>query len=117
MLGIKLKDRIENEVIRHQTKIQDIITTIDKLKWQWAGHVMRIKDQRWTKLTTEWIPRDGRRGVGRPLMRWSDELRAFHPLWWRFAHNRAAWNKMAKIFIAQNRCKMINHPDKPGQLG
>ncbi|KAG7311380.1 hypothetical protein JYU34_002422 [Plutella xylostella] len=117
MLGIKLKDRIENEVIRHQTKIQDIITTIDKLKWQWAGHVMRIKDQRWTKLTTEWIPRDGRRGVGRPLMRWSDELRAFHPLWWRFAHNRAAWNKMAKIFIAQNRCKMINHPDKPGQPG
>ena len=26
-------------------------------KWKWAGHLMRVDDNRWTKKTTEWRPR------------------------------------------------------------
>ncbi|PZC82734.1 hypothetical protein B5X24_HaOG209832 [Helicoverpa armigera] len=36
MLGVSLRDRIRNEVIRQRTKVIDIAYRISKLKWQWA---------------------------------------------------------------------------------
>lgn len=102
MLNVRKSDRLRNEEVRKRTRVTDVITTIRKLKWQWAGHIMRTNDNRWTRLTTEWTPRDGQRKVGRPLMRWTDELRKFNSLWWRLAPNRNLWNWMSKDFIAQN---------------
>ncbi|KAG7311162.1 hypothetical protein JYU34_002159 [Plutella xylostella] len=108
MLGIKRADRITNEKIRKTTKIDDIITTTRLMKWQWAGHIMRCEDNRWTRLTTEWIPRDGKRSVGRPRIRWSDELKAFHPVWWREASNRNVWRKMGSEFATQQTVEREN---------
>ena len=42
----------------------DIIETIMKSKWRWAGHVMRRTDGRWTKRITDWYPRLGSRKRG-----------------------------------------------------
>ena len=36
---------------------------------------MRRNDTRWTTLLQEWIPRNEKRPVGRPPMRWADSLR------------------------------------------
>ncbi|KAI8440552.1 hypothetical protein MSG28_001794 [Choristoneura fumiferana] len=47
MLGVSLKDRIRNEVIRQRTKVIDIAHRISTLKWQWAGHITRRTDNRW----------------------------------------------------------------------
>ena len=44
--------------IREQTKLQDIVETIETLKWNWAGRIMRTNDSRWTKRLTEWTPYD-----------------------------------------------------------
>ncbi|KAI8437751.1 hypothetical protein MSG28_011985 [Choristoneura fumiferana] len=44
---------------------------ISKLKWQWVGHFSRRTDKR----VLVWRPRIGKRGVGRPQTRWSDDLR------------------------------------------
>ena len=42
--------------------------------WRWAGHIARMKDNRWTKRCTEWQPRRGKRSRGRPSRRWQDDI-------------------------------------------
>ena len=52
MLDLKLKDKIPCSEIRKRTKIIDIIEYTLKQKWKWAGHIARLKDNRWTKRCT-----------------------------------------------------------------
>ena len=41
------------EWVRKCTKVKDIITTVKEMKWRWAGHVNKMKDNRWkSKITT-----------------------------------------------------------------
>ena len=54
MLDLKLKDKIPCSEIRKRTSIIDIIEYTLKQKWKWAGHIARLKDNRWTKRCTEW---------------------------------------------------------------
>ena len=53
-IGIKLIDYIPNLDIREKTKVNDILEEMTKLKWKGAGHVARIKDNRWTIRCTDW---------------------------------------------------------------
>jgi hypothetical protein len=75
MLGVSLRDRIRNQMIRQRTKVSDIAHRISILKWQWGGHISRKTDNRWGKRVLEWRPRLGKRRVGRTQARWSDDLR------------------------------------------
>jgi hypothetical protein len=75
MLEVSLWDRIRNQVIQQRTKVTDIAHRISMLKWQWAGYISRRTDNRWDKRVLEWRPRLGKRSVGRPQARWSDDLR------------------------------------------
>ena len=43
-------------------------------KWSWAGHVSRIRDNRWTPRVTTWKPYERKRPGGRPAIRWRDVL-------------------------------------------
>ena len=52
MLDQKLQDKIPCSEIRKRTKIIDIIEYTLKQKWKWAGHIARMKDNRWTKCCT-----------------------------------------------------------------
>ena len=74
VLGLKLQDRIPRSEIRKRTKIIDIVEYTPKEKWRWAVHIARMKDNRWTKLCTEWQPRRGKRSRGRPRRRWQDDI-------------------------------------------
>ncbi|CAH2208686.1 jg25891 [Pararge aegeria aegeria] len=47
MLGVSLRDQIRNEEIRRRSKVTDITQRVVKLKWQWAGHIVRRTDGRW----------------------------------------------------------------------
>ncbi|KAE9421868.1 hypothetical protein Angca_005573, partial [Angiostrongylus cantonensis] len=40
-------------------------------KHRWAGHIMRRTNDRRTKRTVEWTPRECRRPLGRPPTRWA----------------------------------------------
>ena len=54
MLGISKRDRKRNTIIRAQTKVSDIIVRVKKLNWDWAGHIARRQDGRWTKEILNW---------------------------------------------------------------
>jgi hypothetical protein len=73
MLGVFLCVRIRNDEIRKRTKVTDIARRIADLKW--AGHIGRRTDGRWGGKVLEWRPRTGRRSVGRPPTRWTDDRR------------------------------------------
>ncbi|XP_046976516.1 uncharacterized protein LOC124542632 [Vanessa cardui] len=102
MLGVSLRDRIRNEAIRQRTKVIDIAHRISKLKWQWAGHICRRTDNRWGKRVLEWRPRLGKRSVGRPGARWSDDLRkTAGRSWMRVAQERSQWRAIGEAYVQQ----------------
>ncbi|CAH0403962.1 unnamed protein product [Chilo suppressalis] len=90
--GVSLKDRIRNDVIRQRIRVTDIAHRISKLKWQWAGHISRRTDGRWSRKVLEWRPRLGKRSVGRPETRWDDDIRRLAGVgWMRVAENGEQW--------------------------
>ncbi|KAI8431975.1 hypothetical protein MSG28_004504 [Choristoneura fumiferana] len=75
---------------------------IAKLKWQWAGHIARRTDGRWGQKVLEWRPRTGRRAVGRPPTRWSDDLvKIAGSRWMRKAQDRSEWRALGEAYVQQ----------------
>lgn len=65
-----------------------------------ASGVRVRKDWRWTTLTTEWSPTDGRRIKGRHRRRRTDGLGAFAgPTWLRLAQERDAEGHNGEAFV------------------
>jgi hypothetical protein len=99
---MEVGDRIRNEVIRQKTKVTGIVHRICTLKWQWASHISRRTDNHWGKRVLEWRPRLGKRCVGRPQARWSDDLRkTAGRSWIRIAEDRAKWREVGEACVQQ----------------
>ena len=102
MLGVSLRDKIPDTVIKQRTRITDAIYLLKKLKWNWAGHIARRTDDRWTKLILEWRPRqDALRNRGRPPTRWSDDLKRFRGNWIQVAQDREEWKDLREAYVQQ----------------
>jgi Reverse transcriptase (RNA-dependent DNA polymerase) len=102
MIGVTKRDHRTNEWVRQQTGVQDIIVRIKQLKWQWAGHVARTIDNRWTRAVTEWLPLDQKRKKARPKVRWEDDIKKYIGVtWMRVGRNRKAWKHHEEAFIQQ----------------
>ncbi|CAH2267363.1 jg27546 [Pararge aegeria aegeria] len=100
MLGVSLRDKIRNVEIRRRTRVTDIAQRVAKLKWQWAGHIVRRRDGRAKVL--EWQPRTGKRSVGRPPTRWTDYIRRVAgSRWIQAPQNRGMWNSLQKTYVQQ----------------
>jgi hypothetical protein len=81
---------------------RSIAERVKKLKWQWAGHIPRRMDGRWTREILEWYPRGCERKQGRPSKRWADELRRMCEVnWMQIAQDRQEWKSMGEGFIQQ----------------
>ena len=48
MLNITDRDRKTNIWAREKTKVKDVIEEVRRRMWTRAGHVSRIRDNRWT---------------------------------------------------------------------
>jgi hypothetical protein len=71
------------------------------LKWQWAGHSRRT-DNRWGKRVLGWRPRLGKRSIGRPQVRWSEDLRRVAGRsWMRVAEDRIRWGEIGEARVQQ----------------
>ncbi|KAG7296310.1 hypothetical protein JYU34_021440 [Plutella xylostella] len=82
--------------------LADIAVKICKLKWQWAGHICRRTDNRWGRRVLEWRPRTGKRSVGRPPARWTDDLRRVAGRgWMRKAEDRVLWRSLGEAYVQQ----------------
>jgi hypothetical protein len=56
-------------------KSPDIVTEIKIRRLEWLGHVIRMEGTRIPKMIFNTKP-EGRRGVGRPELRWLDDVEA-----------------------------------------
>ncbi|KAE9417080.1 hypothetical protein Angca_006453, partial [Angiostrongylus cantonensis] len=68
----QVRDGIRSSDLRQRSKIKDAVLYAKQSKIRWAGHVMRMNDNRWTRAVSDWIPRDVKRTAGRPPTRWSE---------------------------------------------
>ncbi|GBP12539.1 Putative uncharacterized transposon-derived protein F52C9.6 [Eumeta japonica] len=88
VLGVKKRDKIQLERINKKTKFRKVQTMCRTLKWQWTGHILRERKEKWTKLITEWYPRESNRSKGRQTKRWEDDLKNVAGSLWLRKQNR-----------------------------
>ena len=93
------KKRQNKKRIYKKTQIKNIKNSIIKLKLNWADHIIRLKDERWTKIITEWWPIKRERKTRRQLKRWNDEFKKIADNeWTRIAKRRSKWKKLGKVY-------------------
>ncbi|KAE9420240.1 hypothetical protein Angca_009520, partial [Angiostrongylus cantonensis] len=60
MLGVsrftQVRDGIRSSDLRQRSKLNDAVLYAKQSKMRWAGHVMRMNDNRWTRAVGDWIP-------------------------------------------------------------
>jgi hypothetical protein len=66
--GWRIQNNVELQVMYRK---QNIVTTINVRRLEWAGHLVRMSDNRIVKEAFLGKP-DGRRKAGRPKLRWLD---------------------------------------------
>uniref|UniRef100_A0A0K0D104 Phage portal protein n=1 Tax=Angiostrongylus cantonensis TaxID=6313 RepID=A0A0K0D104_ANGCA len=65
-------DRIRCSDLSQRAKMKDAVLYAKQSKIRWAGHVMRMNDNRRTMAVSDWIPRDVKRAAGKPPTRWTE---------------------------------------------
>ena len=59
VLGIRLSDRVRNTLIRSKAGIAHVGNKTARVKWDWAGYICRMHQDRWARVITQWVPKDG----------------------------------------------------------
>ncbi|KAG7295429.1 hypothetical protein JYU34_019084 [Plutella xylostella] len=99
MLGLTLRNKVRNTIIRNTTNIIDAAKLVCQLKWRWAGHLARTTDGRWSEKMLHWYPREARRPPGRPRRRWRDDLVSAAGInWTQLAADRDQWRSMEEAY-------------------
>ena len=98
VLNIKWQDRISNVTVLQRTKLPSIETILLQTQLRWAGHVVRMEDNRIPKQLFYGELSTGCRQRGRPKLRYKDTLkRALKATdmniseWEVLARNRGTW--------------------------
>jgi hypothetical protein len=86
--------------LRELHKAPDLVVDINRKRLEWLGHVIRTDQRRVVKKIFDSKP-EGRRKVGRPRLRWLDDvendLRVMKIKRWRKkAQNREEWASVIK---------------------
>ena len=86
--------------VRKKTKVTHVIEQVRRRNWTWAGHVSRIRDNRWTLCITTWKPYERKRHRGGPVRWWRDELDDYWKgiIWQRIAQVRQMWKQHPEAF-------------------
>ena len=69
ILGVNMRDRLRNEVIREKLNVESVLEFIERSQLRWFGHVKRMDPARYPRKYLDWKP-IGKRSRGRPRNRW-----------------------------------------------
>lgn len=89
------------------TKVVDVMTRIASLKWNWAGHIARMTDERWTRTIMNCRP-PKTRPMGRPPERWTNSIKRvagtnWQQLEWIVQNGRRKWRPTSSSGYQQAR--------------
>ena len=73
IMGVTRLDRVRNTVIRETLGVEPLLLSVEKAQLRWYGHVLRMAPDRMARTIFTAVP-DGRRPVGRPRTRWTDQV-------------------------------------------
>ncbi|XP_044749727.1 uncharacterized protein LOC123310328 [Coccinella septempunctata] len=71
--GKTMRDRERSENIRRECKTKNINESVKGRKMEWNRHIGRMTEDRLVRIARDMSP-SGRRSVGRPRKRWSDDI-------------------------------------------
>ena len=74
-------------------KIDSWVTTYRRRKWRYAGKLANEVEDCWTKSALDWTP-GGARKVGRPKLRWADDISKCLE---KVFGTRGNWQSVAKV--------------------
>ncbi|KHN75854.1 Putative uncharacterized transposon-derived protein F52C9.6, partial [Toxocara canis] len=97
MVDVSRQQHIRNEGLRSRSGVKYVVEKKYKRKQGCAGHLARMKNNRWTKRIAEWNPRDARRPSGRPPTRREGPLRRLYG---------AAWMRLAQDHERRKICQL-----------
>ncbi|KIH57872.1 hypothetical protein ANCDUO_11933 [Ancylostoma duodenale] len=60
---------IRSCILCQQSKIRGAVAYAKLGRIRWAGHVMRLNENRWTRAVSDWTPRNVKHTTGRPPTR------------------------------------------------
>ena len=97
ILGIWWEQRVTNKEIQTRTGINCIVEEVQRRRWKWLGHILRMDKKRHPLIALHWNPQ-GQRGRGRPRGTWrttvdSERIEAgktWNELKW-LAQDRVEW--------------------------
>lgn len=99
MLKLRRMNKIRCTDIRSKTELTDALEQALKHKWKWVGHLSRYNDKRWTLKSTGWTGPKGKRKVGRPRKRWSNDIVSVTGKGWlKAGKDREKWKSMEVAF-------------------
>jgi hypothetical protein len=89
-----------NAELDHVINGADIVRFIRAQRVKWLGHIQRIHTSKTAKRISEWKP-IGRRSLGRPRLRWfddvCDDLKVLKVRNWKeSATDRKVWNDLSE---------------------
>ncbi|GJQ78552.1 hypothetical protein Trydic_g11663 [Trypoxylus dichotomus] len=92
---------IRKEDLRRRTGVNDVVNLVANLKWNWAGHVVRLRSRHWMKLLSEWRPREDKRSRGRQPTPWTYGIKRMINNWIQAAQNIIKWNRIGDAYVHQ----------------
>ena len=75
VVGVRRIERIRNTTIREYLNVEQLLLKVERSQLRWFGHVLRMPESRLPNRVYSAQP-TGRRPVGRPRNRWSDEIKS-----------------------------------------
>ena len=104
LLHIKWQDRVPNTEVLEQSGTMSVHTMLLKAQARWAGHVVRMPDQRLPKQILYWELWYGKRSVGGQKKRYKDSLKSTlkelsinTDTWENKAQDRTTWRKTIHV--------------------
>ena len=101
ILRVKKRDKVKISTIKNKLSWgNDFVWAAKRMKWDWAGHVARQDENRWTYKVKNWYLREGRKR-GKQKMRWEDEIIDFldgYKMYHRVAYDRREWSRLREAY-------------------